>query len=334
MNDRMQAYLNGELSLEEARELEAELARQGAEMDPAVIEDKSVGDAWRALDARERVPKRSARRVPVAVWFALAAGLALAIWFAWPRPEPVQVADPKLPPVVIPVHQVADQEVVEGNDVVQVATPEVQVAVTDVEVVPEMAGRPDDVRVVAGQPLLLDLRETSLGVGVEERRRNPRKALPGTVAETLRVEPHPQMEAIVASGLLDGIVRCVDEGDARPGNFTVTVHDVKEKRARHVEISGGSAERQRCMEAIAVYRYETNLDLWRHASGTGSSTPFEVTLASTNAKPDPQPKKSPGKMPIRENAPTKGKQPWKEGKGNPYDAEPTKGGKDNPYDSD
>ncbi len=205
---------------------------------------------------------------------------------------------------------------------------------TDVEVVPEMAGRPDDVRVVAGQPLLLDLRETSLGVGVDERRRNPRKALPGAVAETLRVEPHPQMEAIVASGLLDGIVRCIDEGDARPGKFTVTVHDVLQKRARHVEVGGGSAERQRCMEAIAVFRHDTALELWRHASGTGSSTPFEVTLASANPEPDVQPKKSPGKTPYREMPPTKGKVAPK-GKGDPYGAEPTKGGKgNNPYDSD
>ena len=149
MNDRMQAYLNGELSLDEARALEAELAQQGAEMDPAVIEDKVVGDAWRALDARERMVKR--RRVPVALWVALAAAVLLATWFAWPRSEPVKIAAPTLPPVVIPVHQEADRELVEE---VQVAAPEVQVAVTDVEVVPEMAGRPDDVRVVAGQPLL------------------------------------------------------------------------------------------------------------------------------------------------------------------------------------
>lgn len=342
MNDRMQAYLNGELSLDEARVFEAELAQEGAEMEPGVIEDKGVSDAWRALDARERVVKRAVRRrVPVAVWFALAAGLALAIWFAWPRAEPVQIANPKLPPVVIPVHQEADREVVEHGDTVQVATPEVvqevQIAATDTapEVAPKVAGTSNDVGAVNGQALVIDMMKTTLGLGPEARVLKDGK-LPKAPEryESLRIEAHPQMEALVASGVLDHIVRCIDEGHARRGKFALAVRNAWEKRTRYIEVGGANADQRRCIEAFDPYRSGASGEqIWTYDEGRrlGTSAPFELTLSQANLDLDPEPTLSPGKHPLELQKSPKGKQPSKGKWPSPPVELPYEKGK-NPYD--
>ena len=326
MNDRMQAYLNGELSLDEARALEAELAQQGAEMDPAVIEDKVVGDAWRALDARERVVKR--RRVPVALWVALAAAVLLATWFAWPRSEPVKIAAPTLPPVVIPVHQEADRELVESGDVVQVAVSEVMPEAGP-EDAPKVAGGPDEsVGAVNGEALEIDLRTSTLGLGPEARMN---RSTEGRERVTkLVVRAHPQVEDLVNTGLLDWIVRCADNVVAVPMLFKIDVRrpqlEVDTKMNLGLKMAPFS---DRGMgECVQGYRAD--------AAWQDTKQPFEVHLDSAPF-PDlgAEPSKSPIKDPTpKEPKPIKGKLPSKGKKDEPYKMNPSKGGKGNPYDSD
>lgn len=317
--ERWLAYTRGELSLEDAKAVEAELAGTAPEV---FAKDAMQGDgstmsgsedevraALRSLDAievRHAPTKRHAWDAPRARWplavavLAAAAAIALVIWsLRGPANNEPEIATPPL--IVAPAtrladdREVSDASVAKADDIADGVADVSRVAAVDSAVSDTGPSAPivDPRRIGArnGRALLIDLDTSPLGRGAAWRHAEA-AAGRDMSPRYLRVRAHPAVETLVTSGLLDAIVRCIDESRTPGRDIALTVVRGGGKSRPEVIVTLGAEEPREDPFVVCIEKYPVVRAAWRQ-----SRTRFELEL--TSMRYDAIPDKSLGKQPAK-----------------------------------